>query len=267
MSEAPIPSSKRRRLFRYSLRTLLVLVTLVAVTIAFRAAQVARQRRAVSALASSGGMVGYFDEGWGPLGGYGRVPPDDTGTGWLREFFALRYPGEAYLKGADVSDQTIRDYVLPLSSLAWLGFTETSVSHEGLAQLAAMPELRMVTLRSDARHDRLVFELGEPTIIEFQEVPLQDGIDYLVDLHDIPIEIDRAVVSREHLDGRRPLTGVIQNKQLCEALTELLAPCDLGWTICNCKLMITTRSIQEEHDAMVREVKARLPQVKELVID
>ncbi len=211
--------------------------------------------------------MGYFDEGWGPLGGYGRVPPDRTGTGWLREFFALRYPGEVYLQGADVSDQTIRDYVLPLRSLAWLGLTETSVSLGGLAQLAAIPDLRLVILCSDRRHDRLIFELGEPTIIEFQEVPLQDGIDYLVDLHDIPIEIDRAAVSPEHLDGRRPLTGMIQGKKLGEALTELLAPCELGWKIDNGKLMITTRTIQKEHDAMIERVRARLPQVKELVID
>ncbi len=209
----------------------------------------------------------YFDEGWGPLGGYGRVPPDGTVPGWLREFFALRYPGEAYLKGADVSDQTIRDYVLPLRSFAWLGFTETSVSHEGLAQLAEMPDLRMVILRSDRHHDLLILALGEPTIIEFQEVPLQDGIDYLVDLHDIPIEIDHAAVSPEHLDGRRPLTGMIQGKKLGEALTELLAPCDLGWKIDNGKLMITRHAIQKEHDAMIERVKARLPQVKQLIID
>ncbi len=257
----------RGRWLRYSLRTLLVLVTVFAVTIALRASRVAQQRRAVTALTTAGALVLYFDEGWGSIRGYGRVSSDDSATGWMREFLGLRRPGEAYLAGSEITDELLRDRVLPLRTLGVLGLTETAVTRAGLAQLAPLADLRIVTLRSDARHHAITAALHETTIIEFHEVPLHDAIEYLVDLHQIPIEVDRTVIAPEHFDDRHPLTGTFKNKPLYDALTELLAPCDLGWAVRGGKLMITTRAIQDEHDAMIQKVRATLPQVKELIID
>jgi hypothetical protein len=267
MSSDVSTRTRRGRLLRYSLRTLLVFVTLMAVTIAFRASQVSRQRRAAQAIESAGGMVGYFDEGWWPLRGYGRVPLDDSATSWLREFFGLRRPGEVYLKGPGITDQTVREYVLPLPTIAWLGLTETSVSHEGLTQLAAMPDLNLVFLRSDARHDKLILELGQPTQMEFQAVPLQECVAYLVDLHGIPMEIDKVAVPAEKWDHRSQFSATIKNKTLGDALDLLLAPHDLGWIVSGGNLTITKREVQDEHRALVDQMRAKLPRVKELVID
>ncbi len=255
------------RLLRYSLRTLLVFVTLSAVTVAFRASQVSRQRRAVHALESAGGMVGYFDEGWWPVRGYGRVPLDDSAAGWLREFFGLRWPGEVYLKGSSVTDEVLKEYVLPLKTLGVVGLTETSVTNEGLVQLAALPNLSIATLRSNANHDAIWGKLQESTAIEFQDVPLQDAMDYLADLHQISFTIDCTTVSPQHLDGQRPLTATIKNEKLDDALTKLLAPSELGWVISDGKLLITSRAVQDEHDALIESVQAKLPQVKVLLID
>ncbi|MEX2112861.1 MAG: hypothetical protein WD845_06715 [Pirellulales bacterium] len=259
--------SPRGRWLRYSLRTLLVLVTLFAVTVALRASRIAQQRRAVTALTTAGALVVYFDEGWGPIRGYGRVPLEDTATCWARAFFGLRRPGEVYLKGSEITDELLRDRVLPLRTLGAIGLTETAVTPTGLARLAPLVDLRIIAVHSDARHDAITGTLSETTMIEFQQTPLQDAVDYLVDLHQIPIEIDKASVPAPQWDSRSHLTATIKGKPLCEALNELLAPSGLGWIVSGGSVVITTRAVQDEHDGMIQKVRATLPQVKELVID
>ncbi len=263
----PTTPTARRRWFQFSLRALLVSVTLLAATFAFRASQVARQHRAVQRLVKAGAMVIYHDEGWGPFRGQGRVQSDESASSWLREFLGLRRPGEAYLGGPGITDQTIRDLVLPLRTLVWIDFTETSVSHEGLAQLSEMPDLKLVVLRSDARNHRITNELANPTLIDFHEIPLTDAVAYLADYHGIPIDIDQTQVPAELREGRIGLTGVFKNKPLDESLTELLSPSDLGWISSGGKLLITARSVQQQHKRILDQVHAQLPQVTEVVID
>jgi hypothetical protein len=41
----------------------------------------------------------------------------------------------------------------------------------------------------------------------------------------------------------------------------------LGWVISDGKLLITSRAVQDEHDALIESVQAKLPQVKVLLID
>jgi hypothetical protein len=53
------PARPRRRWFRYSLRTLLLAVTLVAVALAYWVNGAERQRRAVAAIEAAGGTVRY----------------------------------------------------------------------------------------------------------------------------------------------------------------------------------------------------------------
>jgi hypothetical protein len=228
---------------------------------------VARQRRAVDAVEAARGMVLYHDEGWGPLRGYGHVPVDDSTTGLLREFFGLRWPAELYIKGPEVTDEVLVTMILPLHTLEVVGIAESSVTLDGLAILAALPALRVVTMHSDMRNEKITSLLAEATRMEFQDVPLQDCVEYLVDLHNGPIEIDKSAVTAEQWDQRSYLTASAENQTLGSALDTLLAPKQLGWVVRDGKLIITKREVQEEQRAVAEQMKAKLPQVQVLVID
>ncbi len=251
----------RRRALRYSLRTLLVLVTLLCVILGNRASQFARQRQAASAIRSRGGTVVYFDDA------YGRRGHGSETRAWLREFFGLRWPNIVFLHGDEVTDEVLRDEVLPLRSLAAVGMTDVSVTNEGLGQLSSLESLKYVTCLRDSRSRAVLQALDEQTSIEFQDVPLQDAIEYLADLHGIPIEIDKSAVPAEQLDARSPLTHAIKNKPLRDALDELLPPNEMGWIVTYGKLVITTAAEGEKRRQAVAAVRASLPQVREIEID
>ncbi len=202
----------RGRWLRYSLRTLLVLVTGLAMVLAYSVSRFANERAAVERLLARRATIVYFDQS------YGRVHPGRTLGAWLREFAGLRWPGEVYLEGKEIDDAILRDDVLPLRTLARVGLTGVRVTDEGLGQLSSLESLVGVTCIRDSRNEKVMRELDQATMIEVVNTPLQDCVEYLIDLHDIPIEIDKGAVSAPQWDSRSQLTATVKGKPLCDAL-------------------------------------------------
>src|SRR5258708_40790 len=114
MNESPKP---RRRWFSFSLRTMFIIVTLIAATFGVRVNQVQRERNAVEAIRSLGGFVLYDDDGTDPNS---RSHDSSVSLKWPKEFVGLRKPGEIELTGKAVTDEFVRQHIMPLKSLRHL---------------------------------------------------------------------------------------------------------------------------------------------------
>ncbi len=254
----PMTSAPERRWFRFGLRTMLVLVALLAMILGYSVSRFAAERNAVEKLLARGGKVVYHDNA------YGRIHPERTLKAWFLEFAGLRWPGEAYLGGKEVTDEVLRDEILPLRTLTAVGMTSVSVTNEGLGQLRSLKSLATVTCLRDGRNEKVLRELAEPSMVEMRSVPLRDAMDYLTDLHDIKIQID-PVALQESKDAA--VTCKLKNLRLSVTLDQLLAPLNLGWIVDNGRLVITTRKVVEAHAQEAAAVNSSLPQVKTLIID
>ncbi len=87
---------------------------------------------------------------------------------------------------------------------------------------------------------RIEAALDENTKIDFIEVPLQDVIDYLSDLHKTPIVIDTKALNTVGLGTDSPITRRLQGISLRSALRLLLKELELTYLIRDDVLMITT---------------------------
>jgi hypothetical protein len=250
--------ARKRRWFRYGLRTILLLVALVAVILGYSVSRFARQRAAVESILARHGTVVYHDDA------YGRVHPERTIYAWFREFVGLRWPGEVYLEGRSVTDDVLRDEVLPLRTVTAVGLTGVSVTNEGLAQLRPLESLASVTCIRDSRNERVLETLDNaPSMVDMRLAPLKDAMDYLTDLHEIAIQLDKEALQQQ----TAPITANIKNQPLSVTLEQLLAPLDLGYIVEGGKIIITTRMTAEDRAREADAVRAALPQIKTLVID
>jgi len=184
---APQPG-RWRRFFRLSLRTLLLLVVLLAVWLGITFNRVRQQRAAVARIEQLGGSVQYLHE----------LDPDDLtfpwridepvspGPPWLRrllgpEFFEtvvavelnqtrvtdadLRIIGKlrgvvvAQLNCTSVSDAGLYE-LRNWRKLRSLGLMDTQVTGAGLRHLASMPELNNLVLEQTAVDDQGLARLG-----------------------------------------------------------------------------------------------------------
>lgn len=138
-----------RRWFRFSLRTLLLMVTFGAAAfgwlgINLRAAQ--RQRDAVAAVQKLGGFVGYDYQ----MDSAGNLDANAVAPApaWLRkiagdDFFAD--VTHVYLCGCGASDETLVQ-IGGLPRLESLNVSYTKITDDGLANLAGLMELRSLRL-------------------------------------------------------------------------------------------------------------------------
>ncbi len=113
---------KRRRWFRFSLRTFLVVVTVLAVWIGWYVNRAEKQRRAVKWVKENGGEVRYDFQLNGP------EPIPEPGLGWFRDLIGIDYFADVLLVKL-VSDEVIDLTPLRgLPKLTHLGLTGTQVS-------------------------------------------------------------------------------------------------------------------------------------------
>ncbi|MCH8150458.1 MAG: hypothetical protein IH987_21175 [Planctomycetes bacterium] len=94
--------------------------------------------------------------------------------------------------------------------------------------------------------ERIRRALGQTTMIDFIEVPLRDVVDYLADLHKIPIVIDARALDTVGMGTDTPITRRLQGISLRSALRILLRDLELTYVIRDEVLQITT---QEEANA------------------
>jgi hypothetical protein len=247
----------KRRWFRFGLRSILLLVALVAVVLGYSVSRFARERQAVESILARGGKVKYFDDS------YGIVHPERTVYAWFREFVGLRWPGIVYLEGRSVTDDVLRDEILPLRTVTNIGLSGVKVTNEGLAQLRPLGSLDRLTCLRDSRNQPVLAALDEESMVDMRQTPLQDAIDYLADFHEISIQLDKEASQKR----TAPITANIQNQSLSDMLEQLLLPLDLGYIVEGGKVVITSRKVVEERRQEVDAVRAVLPQVKTVVLD
>jgi hypothetical protein len=130
------------RWYQYSLRSLLVLVTLCALPcswLGIKVQQAKRQHGAVRAIEELGGAVSY--DGL-------MVTGESPGPGWLgkmlgKDFFATA--GGVRLDKAEVTDAELES-LRELSQLHWLSLEHTNVTDAGLVNLKGLTKLQMLVL-------------------------------------------------------------------------------------------------------------------------
>ncbi len=137
------PITNRRRWFRYSMRTMLVVVTLLCIWLGLVVSRAERQRRAVAALRDMRARVDYDTTTMTPGG-----PP--THWRWLRTWL-----GDDYFDNVievfmfrDADDEFLQR-VGDLQGLKSLYFRGTQVTDEGLAPIARLPHLERLSFDAD----------------------------------------------------------------------------------------------------------------------
>ena len=161
----------KRRWFRFSLRTLLLAITIVAVWLGLTVNAARRQRAAVNALQGSGVTVMYdymetAPRTWSTSG-------EPSGPEWLRKTLGMDYfhhpvyasvrsrpePDEEVIgalnalprlktllfMGDSISDETFEN-LQPMENLEELHITAAQVTDHGLKQLLKFPQLRWLIL-------------------------------------------------------------------------------------------------------------------------
>jgi len=184
-SAEPGPAKPKRRWLQFSLRTLLVLVLLVAVFCGWlrhKVNQSEQERRAVAAIVAMGGNVEYGHEKGGLA--------DPPGPPWLRAvlgnyFFAdvdtvnyppgvgdeslvhldgLRHLKQLHLRGTSVTDAGLV-HVTRHPELVMLELGSTSITDSGIKQLERLPNLTHLYLKHSAITDQAV-----ETLIRFDRL-------------------------------------------------------------------------------------------------
>lgn len=83
--------------------------------------------------------------------------------------------------------------------------------------------------------------LSQPTRIEFLETPLSDVVDFLKDLHHVPVAIDKKALEDEGVDTAYPITADLDGIKLDSALQIILEPLGLTTIVRHEVLWITTQ--------------------------
>jgi len=141
-------SNQKRRWLRYSLRSLLVAVTIFCIWLGLRVRQAQRRHEAVAAIWATHAAIS-FDYQWVP----GESGPNPDGQpsapAWLRGLFGddfFRYPALVWLKGDAVPDEFLGQYADVLSEVHVLGISSDNVTDKSLAIVAKISQLQFLEL-------------------------------------------------------------------------------------------------------------------------
>jgi hypothetical protein len=181
------PPKRNRRWFQFSLRSLMIVVAVVAVPCAWlghKIEQKRRQRDAIEAIRRIGGRVefGYqLDSNGAQLAG-DRQPP---GALWLRKLLGDDFFAD--VKSVDLSGTEVRDDDLQdldeLPDLEFLELNGTRITDAGLVHVDGLRRLRMLGLTSSAISDGGLSHLRGLTRLEMLFIaynPITDaGIEKL----------------------------------------------------------------------------------------
>ncbi len=88
---------------------------------------------------------------------------------------------------------------------------------------------------------RILAALGEPTEMDMTQMPLQDAVDYLQDLHHIQIQLDGKSLQEAGIGSDTPVTRRIKGIPLRSALRLMLEPMDLAFVVRDDVLLIMTK--------------------------
>lgn len=133
-------------------------------------------------------------------------------------------------------------FVLSVAAFPNCGSAQQSASARP-RQPADLLAYRVVDLyeRSKAE-ERILAALDDPTEIEFTNTPLYEGLAYLAELHNIVIVLDEPALAAEGINRDEPVTRILKDLTLRNALNLMLEPLGLTYVVANDVLMITTET-------------------------
>jgi hypothetical protein len=83
-------------------------------------------------------------------------------------------------------------------------------------------------------------KLTQPTTVDFLDLPLEDGMTFLKEYHDFPIQFDEAAIKAAKISISPPVTMKLDQVPFQRSLNLLLEPHNLDWHIEGSNLIITT---------------------------
>lgn len=105
------------------------------------------------------------------------------------------------------------------------------------------PGVMAIPLQNAPAEEKIRQALQEPTTVDFLDTPLEDVLNFIEDLHAIPVVVDKRALDDLGLDLGEPITIALINVSLRSALDLILRDLDLTFVIDSEVLMIT--SIEE----------------------
>jgi Leucine Rich repeat len=170
----------KRRLFRFSLRTLLVFMTIASIAfgwLGFKMRQAGRQREAVKAIEETGGRVVYDYHMDNPpdgfvFGGPFLIGPERNqsarpGPAWLRDLLGDDFfINVAYVK-VGTSDSINLVHLRQFQRVQWIDVSYNSlVTDAGLVHMQGLPDLRVLYLGRSQVTDAGLIHIRETTRLE-----------------------------------------------------------------------------------------------------
>ncbi|MHC4181003.1 MAG: hypothetical protein ACYSWU_26185, partial [Planctomycetota bacterium] len=140
---APKP---KRRWFQFSLSTLFLVTTAVAIWVGVWTDRARKQQRAVEAILKRGGFVAYSYQQKA-----GRGKPTPPGPAWLRNLLGIDYLDDVtygYLFGDSLTDADL-EHLKGLPGLEKLILDSANITDAGLAHLEGLPGLEHLILHSE----------------------------------------------------------------------------------------------------------------------
>lgn len=145
------PSTRGSNWLRFSLRSLVLLLTIACIWLAVVFNQCRRQRRAVEAIVNAGGQV-TFD--YQERKGEEATPPGPT---WLRSILGeelFRTPVEVRIKGEGIDDAFLAEHLPGVSSVRRLSIRSDLVTDKAMSDIAGLEKLNWLHIVSGQITDK-----------------------------------------------------------------------------------------------------------------
>ena len=94
--------------------------------------------------------------------------------------------------------------------------------------------------RTTPRTDKILAALDAETTLDMSDAPLIDAVEFLRDLHDIPVELDRRALDKLGIATDTPVTANLKGITLRSALGLILSDLELDFVMANEVLQITS---------------------------
>ncbi len=172
------PPKRKRRWFQFSLRTLLIFATIVAVSCAWierRAERKSKERDTARAVVKSGGTV-YYDYEW--IDNH-WVHGEPSGPEWMRAFFGETFLNEVvYVQpGKEITDEGLANLAESFPHLRSLYIGNSRITDAGLMKLQRMQEIKRLSLSATAVTDAGMESLKDLTQLETLAVAITKVTD------------------------------------------------------------------------------------------
>lgn len=189
----------------------------------------------------------------------------DAGLEHLARLVNLRH---FFLRSASMTDDGLQ-HIAKLSELREFGLA-AGVTDEGIVALQPLCQLETLRCYAHPNRARTRQTLDSYTMLDFKDVALNDAVEFVSDMHAIPIRIDTDALSRSGDALEQPITIEANNIPLRDGLQQILTPIGLDWcweTRGQNGIVITTRQAAANSRPGIAELQRRLKTLHTVEVD